>query len=163
MKKILLGLLALGSVSAQASCYWGYANHNLDRKIQNGILTLGVNVIVSKVAPSGIEKALELLTESIGVSSKNADEYLKNLRESKFGKNLERILIEGKTNRLENMVDSLNQKGIKTTVKEIAELVLALDESDQLCNESRVISSYDSFTKYKTLSQIEKILSHNLK
>lgn len=163
MKKVLIGLLALGSISAQASCYWGYANHNLDRKIQNGILTLGANVLVSKVAPSGIEKSLELLTESIGVKNENTDFYLKNLKEGRFGKNLERILVEGKTDRLERMVNSLNKNGVEVTIQEVAEAVLALDKSNSLCNESRVMSSYGSFTKLKTLNQIEKILSKNLK
>lgn len=161
MKKILIGLLALGSISAQANCYWEYANDNLNRKFQNGIMTFGVNVLVSKVAPSGIEKALELLTESIALKGERTEYYLEGISGGKFGNKLERILIEGRTDRLEKMVRSLEEEGIKVSKEEVAQALISLDKSESLCNERRAMSSSGSFVKLKTIRQIEKQLIKN--
>jgi hypothetical protein len=42
MKKTIIAATLMMSLGAQANCYWDYANFNLEKKIINGMATLGI-------------------------------------------------------------------------------------------------------------------------
>lgn len=144
MKKLLIGLLALGTLTASASglpsCYFSYANKRLDTKMELGIATLGFGTLIDAVLPeAGIANSTELLTEAIAQNKDLAPKYLKEIASGSFGKRLEKIIKTKRTTSLSSLVSDLRSEGLlldlydEEAVAEVAAIIVKSIHNNQLC------------------------------
>lgn len=144
MKKIITGILILGSLSTQAStlsnCYFEYANKRLESKMMLGISTLGVGTLIDQIVPeSGIAAATELLTETIAQNEELAPLYLEEIKDGAFGSKLEKIIIKKQDHRLKKLVNEIKHDGYLMNSSEkdskaiITQVVTDLVQSGELC------------------------------
>jgi hypothetical protein len=162
MKKILIVLLAIGSLSSFAqgvsSCYFGFANERLDKKMTMGIATLGIGTLIDQAIPEmGVAAATELLTEAIAQNEELAPLYLKEIQDGAFGAKLERIIEKKKDKRLNRMVNNLRDEGhLRSIDNDSAKQVVAT-------NIVKLIHSYEICkSEAKSVRKIEDLVINNL-
>ena len=144
MKKLLIGLLTLGSLSTYAAnlpfCYFNYANARLDSKMTVGIATLGIGSLIDLVTPEiGISASTELLTEAIAQDQALAPQYLEEIRKGQFGGRLEKIILRKEDKRLKSVVKGLKKQGHlneltdQEATSSVSELIVSLIHTNKLC------------------------------
>jgi hypothetical protein len=81
------------------------------------------------------------------------NEYATEIQNGNFGRKYQRILLEGRTKRLEEMQKDLQSQKIQLSLEEIAARVVEMNFSRELCNERRVVGYGENFIKFKNFKK----------